>query len=124
MPHHVLRIRADLVEERQRLVARSWNSTGFQHGMPRAVGLHAGRDFDRRSPLAVHVARHPDADVAAPFARAAEPRGHETAARLDDRRRVRAGERRGLEDELRLDDGWRSWLRWRRGRGQGGRGCG
>jgi hypothetical protein len=68
--------------------------------MPRAVRLHAGRDFDRRRPCAVDAVREPDADVGGAFARAAEPRGDETASAVRDRRRVRAGERRALEDEF------------------------
>ena len=69
--------------------------------MPRAIGLHAVREFDRRAPLSIGKTRRPDADIGIPLTRATEPRGDQPAARrFHDGRRMAARKRRGLVDEL------------------------
>jgi hypothetical protein len=68
--------------------------------MAGAIGFGPCRHFHRRRPLAADLARDPDADVRRAFLCAAEPRHHESAARVDNRGGMRAPKRRGLEDEL------------------------
>ena len=103
MPHQFRGLGPDLVEERQRAVGHL-EEHRVPARMPGAVGLHAGRDLDRRRPRAFHLPRHPDADVRRALARAAEPGRDEPAARLGDRGRVHARERRRLEKEFGLHD--------------------
>ena len=100
----VARVRADLVEERERAI-RHLEQHRVPARVPRAVGLHAGRDLDRRRPRAFDLARHPDADVRGALARAPEHGRHQPVARLRDGRGVHAREGRLVVEELGLEDG-------------------
>ena len=90
---------AGFIEEEQRTVGRL-KEHGIETGETLAIGAHAIGDFDGRRPLAVALAREPDADVGRAFAGAAEPRGDEPALRLHDGRGVAAWEWGGFEDEF------------------------